>query len=352
MTLLPTIEASTPFFGLLGHVDYSHIVTVILYLTWIIVATGGWSGFILFGFRKLYISMPYHIRPGFIIRGALAPIVCGVLIHIIMVMGLRRGVCWVTGVLLLPYLLQHLCRPVLVSILHVQDQVFVVFLQLRIEAILLHHFQLTRAKAVPMVLLQPDTNVCHSFIICLNGLIRTLFQSTHPGIQVPECDRNIIDTVHLFEDLHRSVVPPFVTGAKVYIHLPLYRGQHGILNSIIIVPFPEVFFHLLAPIGVRQCALFRGVPEQRQDHLTLTPVLFLLSIGETLAPALFAFPLVAPLIPVSGIGSTGSVRIMTTRLISRVRTHRGVIIILFGAVFWVLWVSLLSIILEFRRLLR
>ena len=166
--------------------------------------------------------MPYRVGLGFIIQGALAPIVCGVLICIIMVMGLWRGVCWVTGVLLLLYLLQHLHWPILVSILHVQDQVFVVFFQPRIEAILLHHFQLTQAKAVPVVLLQLDTNVCHSFIICLNGLICTLFQSSHPGIQVPECDRNIIDTVHLFEDLCRSAVPPFITGVKVYVSLPLY----------------------------------------------------------------------------------------------------------------------------------
>ena len=119
MTLLPTIKASTPFFGLLGHIDYGHIVTVIVYLTRINVATGGQGGFILCGVQKLYIGMPYHVGPGFIIWGALAPIVCGVLIRIIMVMGLQHGVCWVTGVLLLPYLLQHLCRPVLVSILHV-----------------------------------------------------------------------------------------------------------------------------------------------------------------------------------------------------------------------------------------
>ena len=111
MTLLPTIEASTPFFDLLGHVDYGHIVTVIVYLIQINIATGGWGGFVLFGVRKLYIGMPYHVGPGFIIRGALAPIVCGVLVHIIMVMGLRRGVCWVTGVLLLLYLLQHLRQP-------------------------------------------------------------------------------------------------------------------------------------------------------------------------------------------------------------------------------------------------
>ena len=349
MTLPPTIEASTPFLSLLSHIDYGHIVAIIVYLTRINVATGGQGGFVRFVFRKLYISMPYCVGPGFIIWGALAPVVCGVLIHVIMVMGLRRGVCWITGVLLLLYLLQHLHRPVLVSVLHVRDQVFVVFFQPRVEAILLHHFQLTRTKAVPMVLLQLDTNVCHPFIICLNGLVRTLFQSTHPGVQVPECDGNIIDTVHLFEDLCPSVVPPFVTGAKVYVHLPLYQGQHGVLNSVIIVPFPDVFFHLPAPIGVRQCAFFRGVPEQRQDHLTLMPVLFLLSIGGTPAPTLFAFPLVALLIPVRGIGSTGSVRIMTTRLISRVGAHRGVIIIL-GVIFWVFWVSLLSIVLEFGRL--
>ena len=350
MTLPPAIEASTPFLGLLGHIDYGHIVTVIIYLTRINVSIGGRVGFILFIFRKLYIGMPYGIGSGFIIWGALAPIVCGVLIHVIMVMGLRRGVCWIKGVLLLPYLLQHLCRSVLVLVLHVRDQVFVVFFQLRVEAILLHHFQLTWAKVAPMVLLQLDTNVCHSFIICLNGLVCTLFQSTHPGVQVPECDRNIIDTVHLFKDLRWSAVPPFITGAKVYVRLPLYQGQHGVLNLIIIVPFPEVFFHLPVPIGVHQCALLRGVPEQRQDHLTLTPVLFLLSIGGTPAPTLFAFPLVALLIPVSGVGSTGSVRIMTTRLISGVEAHRGIIIIL-GVVFWVLWVGLLSIVLEFGRLL-
>ena len=294
--------------------------------------------------------MPYHVGPGFIIWGALAPVVCGVLFHIIMVMVLWCGVCWVMGVLLLPYLLQHVRQPVLVSILHVRDQVFVVFFQPHVEAILLHHFQLTQAKAVPVVLLQLDTNVCHSFIIRLNVLVCTLFQSTHLGVQVPECDRNIIDTVHLFEDMCQSAVPPFVTGAKVYINLPLYRGQHGILNSIIVVPFPEVFFHLPVPIGVHQCTLFRGVPEQKQDHFTLTPVLFLLSIGGTPAPTLFAFLLVAPLILVSGIGSTGLVHIMSTRLICRVRTHRGVIIILFGAVFWALWVGLFGIILKFGRL--
>ena len=79
------------------------------------------------------------------------------------------------------------------------------------------------------------------------------------------------------------------------------------------------------------------------------PVLFLLSIGGTPAPTLFAFPLVALLILVRGIGSMGSVRIMTTRLISQVRAHRGIIIIL-RVVFWVLWVGLLSIVLEFQRL--
>ena len=183
---------------------------------------GGRVGSFCFGVRKLYIGMPYRVGLGFIIWGALAPVVCGVLIHIIMVMGLQRGVCWVTGVLLLPYLLQHLRWPILVSILHVRDQVFVVFFQPRVEAILLYHFQLTRAKAVPVVLLQLDTNVCHSFIICLNGVIPTLFQSTHPGVQVPQCDRNVIDTVHLSEDLCQSAVPPFVTGAKVYVRLPLY----------------------------------------------------------------------------------------------------------------------------------
>ena len=345
MTLLPTIEASTPFSSLLGHADYGHIVTVIIYLTRINVATGGRGGFVLFGVWKLYIGMPYCLGLGFIIQGALAPIVCGVLVHIIMVMGLWHGVCWVMGVLLLPYLLQHLRQPILVSILHVRDQVFVVFFQPCIEAILLHDFQLTRAKAVPMVLFQLDTNVCHSFIIHLNGLVCTLFQSTHPGVQVPECDRNIIDTVHLFEDLRHSAVPPFITGAKVYVSLPLYQAQHGILNPIIVVPFLEVFFHLPAPIGVRQCTLFRGVLEQRQDHFTLTPVLFLLSIGGTPAPTLFAFPLVAPLILVSDIGSMGSVHIMTARLIYRVGTYRGVIIILF-------LVGLFSIILEFGRLSR
>ena len=140
MTLFPTIEASAPLVSLIGHINYGHIVILIIYLFRINLAAGVWTGFVLFGIRKLYVSMPYRIGPVFIIRRALATIVSRILIHIIMIMGLRHGVCQVTGVLLLLYLLKHLRRPVLVSILHVGDQVFVMFFQPRIEAILLHPF--------------------------------------------------------------------------------------------------------------------------------------------------------------------------------------------------------------------
>ena len=79
MNLLPAVQALTPFLSLFGHIDYGHVVTVIVYLTRINVTTGGLGGFILFGFRKLYISMPYGVGSGFIIWGTLAPMVCGVL---------------------------------------------------------------------------------------------------------------------------------------------------------------------------------------------------------------------------------------------------------------------------------
>ena len=81
--------------------------------------------------------------------GALAPIMCRVLVRIIVVMGLRHSVRWITGVFLLPYLLQHLCRPVLVPILHVRDQVFVMLFQPRVEAILLHVSQFTLGQNGP-----------------------------------------------------------------------------------------------------------------------------------------------------------------------------------------------------------
>ena len=94
--------------------------------------------------------------------------------------------------------------------------------------------------------------------------------------------------------------------------------------------------------------------ESRNKDRTTLPLrrsFFPLNIGGALAPTLFTFLLIAPLILLSVIGSTGPVRIMTTRLICRVGTHRGIIVILFGAIFWALWVSLFGIILEFGRLL-
>ena len=149
MALLPAIEASAPSLSLTGHVNYGHIITLIVYLIRINVATGRWTGLILFGIQKLYISMPHRVCPGFIIWLALATVMCRVLIHIIVIMGLWHSVGRITGIFLLPYFLQHLCQPVLVPALHVQDQVFVVFLEPCIEAILLHHFQLTRPKQSP-----------------------------------------------------------------------------------------------------------------------------------------------------------------------------------------------------------
>ena len=125
------------------------------------------------------------------------------------------------------------------------------FFQSGIEAIFLHLLQLAQTKMIPMILFQFNTDVCHSLVIRLDRFVHSLFQPTHPGIQVPEGDGNVVDTVHLFQDLHRSAVPPFVAGTKVNVSLSLDGRQYGILDSTIIVSLPDIFFNFAAPIGVR-----------------------------------------------------------------------------------------------------
>ena len=125
------------------------------------------------------------------------------------------------------------------------------FFQSGIEAIFLHHLQLAQTKTVPMILFQFNTDVCHSLVIRLDRFIHSLFQPAHPGIEVPEGDGNIIDTVHLFQDLCWSAIPSFIAGTKVNVSLSLDGRQHGILDSIIIVSLPDILFNFTAPIGVR-----------------------------------------------------------------------------------------------------
>ena len=99
--------------------------------------------------------------------------------------------CWQDmGILLFPYLLQHLCWAVLSLIFHVRDEVLVHLLQPCIKAVFLHEAQLFRAETIPVILFQLHTNISHP-------LMSPLFQSTHLGIKVPEGDRDIIESVHL-----------------------------------------------------------------------------------------------------------------------------------------------------------
>ena len=51
---------------------------------------------------------------------------------------LRCCICWVPGILLLPYLFKHLCRSVLVPVFHVGYQILIVFFEAHVEAVLLH----------------------------------------------------------------------------------------------------------------------------------------------------------------------------------------------------------------------
>ena len=71
------------------------------------------------------------------------------------------------------------------------------------------------------------------------------------------------------------------------------------------------------------------------------------SCGRLRARLLLTFPLVTPLIPVCDIGPTGPICIMATRLISWIRAHGSVVLILFRVVFRLFRVLLPGVILEF-----
>ena len=146
-------------------------------------------------------------------------------------------------------------------------------------------------------------------------------------------------------------MPPFVAGMKVDICLSLYRGQHGILDSIIIISLMDILLNLPAQVSIGQSAFLRGVSEQKQDHLALSSFIFLPSIGEAPAPTLFTLPLVAPLSPVVGGCPVSLVCIVTTGFKHCVGAHRGIIIIFFTIISWLLWVSLFGVVFRFGELL-
>ena len=105
MALLTTVETTSPTFRLIGHSDYGDVIAFIIYLTRIELGSRRRIRFSLLRLREVYLSVPYGIRSRFIVRQTLSTVVACALIMAILVMGLRRSVCQITGILLLPYLL-------------------------------------------------------------------------------------------------------------------------------------------------------------------------------------------------------------------------------------------------------